>query len=460
MKQEIMKFQNIVLALVFTLIGVHTGSAQSYLIDKVVAKVGSEYVLLSDVENQFAYSITQDPTLGEEIKCQILDNLIAQKLIIYQAKLDSVEVSDQEVEAQLDLRFENILRQMNGDEEFFATYYGAGVAEMKERYRDDQKQQILAERMQMKLINSVTITPDEVQQFYNQIPQDSLPFLDSEVELGELVIKPVVNAEQKEIARKKLEDITNKIVSGEESFESMAMKYSMDPGSGERGGDLGFAKRGSYVPEFEAAVFSLKEDELSEIIETEYGFHVIKQLERRGNNVRARHILIKPDLTETDMSLARAKLDSIRNLIALDSISFADAVKKFSDKKAESYNNNGRIKNRATGNNFFRTEELDPDVYFEIIDLEKDELTKVIQDKDFAGEPRFRLLQLQSITKPHKANLQQDYDKISQYAKEGKKAEYFSNWVESKMEETFIEVNPIYNTCENLSQYIKGKKSE
>lgn len=455
-----MKIQNIVFVLVLGFVAHLPASSQSYVVDKVVAKVGSEFVLLSEVEDQYAYSLTQDPTLGEEIKCQILDNLIAQKLIIYQAKLDSVEVSDQEVEAQLDLRFDNILRQMNGDEEFFAEYYGAGVVEMKERYRDDQKQQILAERMQMKLINSVTITPDEVQQFYNAIPQDSLPFLDSEVELGELVLKPSVNDEQKAIARKKLEDIAAKIISGEETFEAMALKHSMDPGSGARGGDLGFAKRGSYVPEFEAAVFSLKEGEMSEIIETEYGFHFIKQLERRGNNVRARHILIKPDLTETDLAMARTKLDSIKNLIEIDSISFPDAVKRFGNKKVESFNNNGRIKNRATGNNFFRTEELDPDVYFEIIDLQPGDMTKVIQDKDFGGEIQFRILQLQSMTKPHKANLKQDYDKISQFAKEGKKAEYFNTWVLEKLDETFIEVSPIYKSCENLTKYISGSKSE
>lgn len=453
-----MKIQNIILGLMVLVATTQTVVGQSYLIDKVIAKVGSEFILLSEVEDQYAYSLTQDPSLGDEVKCQILENLIAQKLIIYQAKLDSVEVSDQEVEAQLELRFDNILRQMNGDEEFFAEYYGAGVAEMKERYRDDQKQQILAERMQMKLINSVTITPEEVQQFYDQIPTDSLPYLDSEVELGELVIKPTVNDEQKAIAKEKLEGIVAKIVSGEESFEAMALKYSMDPGSGARGGDLGFAKRGSYVPEFEAAVFSLKEGEMSEVIETEYGFHVIKQLERRGNNVRARHILIKPDLTESDLAKARNHLDSIKNLIEIDTISFTAAVKKFGNKKTESYNNNGRIKNRATGNNFFRTDELDPDVYFEIIDLEKGELTKVIQDKDFGGEPQFRLLQLQSITKPHKANLQQDYDKISQFAKEGKKAEYFNTWVMEKMDETFIEVNKIYSDCENMTKYIKETK--
>lgn len=428
---------------------------KSFLIDKVVAKVGSEFILLSDVEDKYAYSVTQDPSLDETIKCQILDGLLAQKLIVYQAKLDSVEVSEQEIEAELTLRFDNILRSMNGDEEFFADYYGASVVEMKERYRDDQRQQMLAERMQRKLINSVTITPEEVLQFYNAIPKDSLPYLDSEVEMGEIVIKPTVNDEQKSIAKEKLVRIREKIISGEKSFEEMALKYSMDLGSGARGGDLGFAKRGTYVPEFEATVFGLKKDEISEVIETEFGFHVIKQLERRGNSVRARHILIKPDITESDNQIARDLLDSVKNLIEVDSITFELAVKKFSDKKSESYNNNGRIKNRATGNNFFRTEDLDYDVYIQIIDMEKGSLSNVLEGKDFAGETQYRIIQLQSITDPHQANLEQDYDKISQYAKEGKKSEYFSSWIEEKMKSTFIEINPLYGSCDNLTQYMK-----
>lgn len=452
-----MNIRNIITAFCLLILVNGTAQDKAFLVEKVVAKVGSEFILLSEVEDQYAYSIAQDPSLDESIKCEILDGLIAQKLIIYQAKLDSVDVQEQEVEAQLTLRFENILRQMNGDEEFFRDYYGASIVEMKERYRDDQKQQILAERMQMKLINSVTITPDEVQQFYNAIPKDSLPYLDSEVELGEIVIKPSVNDEQKAVAKEKLDRILEKILSGEKSFEEMALKYSMDQGSGARGGDLGFAKRGTYVPEFEATVFGLKKDEISEVIETEFGFHVIKMLERRGNSVRARHILIKPDITETDHQKAKLLLDSVRTLIQSDSITFQHAVKKYSNKKTESYNNNGRIKNRATGNNFFRTDQLDYDAYIEIIDMEPGNLTNVLEGKDFVGETQYRILQLQSITKPHQANLEQDYDKISQFAKEGKKAEYFSSWVEEKMKETYIELNSIYSYCDNLKQYVNKK---
>ena len=445
---------NRILITLLTLVAIVSGiNAQSYLLDKVVAKVGSEFVLLSDVEDQYAYAKTQDPTIEEDSKCYILDNIIAQKVIIYHAKLDSVEVSDEEVESQLDFRFDNILRQMNGDEEFFQEYYGATIAEMKERYRDDQKQQILADRMQGLLINNVKVTPQEVQEYYDRIPVDSLPYLDSEVELGEIVIKPQVNAEEKAKAKEKLEKIRASILSEEYSFEAMALKFSQDPGSGARGGDLGFAKRGSYVPEFEATVYSLKQDEVSEVIETEFGFHIIKMLERRGNTIRARHILIKPELTEEDFEKAKTTLDSVKTLIEVDSISFEKAVKKYSDKDAESYNNNGRMKNRATGNTFFETDDLDPDIYFEIIDLEPQGISNIIEFKDFSGETKFRIVKLQNITKPHKANLQQDYDKIKQYAKESKKAEYFQNWITTKKKETFVEVVPEFQHCEMLQEY-------
>jgi len=450
MKEYISRYIYLLLIICFSTLNT---TGQSYLLDKVVAKVGSEFVLLSDIEDQFSYARSKDPTISDDAKCFILENIIAQKVIIYQAKLDSVVVSNEEVEAQLDFRFDNILRQMNGDEEFFKEYYGATIIEMKERYRDDQKQQILAERMQGQLISRVKVTPQEVQEFYNNIPQDSLPFLDSEVELGEIVIKPKVNSEQKRLAKEKLERIRASIVSEEQSFEAMALKFSMDPGSGARGGDLGFAKRGSYVPEFEATVFGLKKNEMSEVIETEYGFHIIKMLERRGNSIRARHILIKPDLTEADFDLAKAKLDSVKNLIEIDSISFERAVKKYSYEKVESYNNNGRMKNRVTGNTFFETDDLEPDVYFEIVDMKKDELSNIIEFKDFAGETMFRIVKLQNITKPHKANLEQDYDKIKQYAKESKKAEYFQEWITQKKKETFVEVNSEFQGCEAFQDY-------
>lgn len=428
---------------------------QAKMIDHVVAKVGSEFILLSEIEDQYAYTLQQNPGLDESVKCQILENLIAQRLIVYQARLDSITVSDDEVNTQLDLRFEGVLRQMNGDEQFFEEYYGASVKEMKERYREDQRQQILAERMQQQLINSVTITPEEVKTFYNNIPVDSIPYLDSEVELGELVMKPILSEEEKMVAKNKLQEIADKIANEEISFEEAAQKYSMDPGSGSRGGDLGFAKRGTYVPEFEATVYSLDKGETSDIIETQFGYHIIKMIERRGNNIRAKHILIKPEVTQAAIDRTTQKLDSIKQLIELDSMTFELAVKRFGDDSAQSYTNNGRMKNPLTGNNFFETASMDADLYFEIIDLEVGKVTAPIEYQNRMNEKQFRIVQLQNLTKPHKANLKQDYDKISNFAKESKKAVYFNEWLEKKLYETYIKVDDAYQGCENINKFLK-----
>lgn len=425
----------------------NTLDGQSYLVDKVIAKVGSEYILLSDIEEEYAYAKSKNPTMSKDARCSILENLIAQKLIIYQAKIDSVEITDAEVEAQLEYRFESILRQMNGDEAFFEEYYGATVSEMKERYRDDQKQQILAERMQHKLISEIEITPREVEAFFNKIPVDSLPYFKSEMEISEIVMTPKVNEVSKRAALEKITQLRDGIIAGTISFEEAASKNSMDPGSALRGGDLGFAKRGVYVPEFEATVFSLSKDEISEVIETEFGFHVIQLLERRGNAVKARHILIKPEITEADLAIAKHKLDSIRSRILADSMTFEYAVKKFSLKSLPSYANGGRVKNYNSNDTFFAADDLDPDTYFAVYNLKPGDIAEPIQFNIPGGEKAYRLVQLNSITKPHRANLKEDYDKISNFAKESKKHEYFLKWLHQKRGETFIYIDPLFKDC-------------
>jgi peptidyl-prolyl cis-trans isomerase SurA len=428
---------------------------QAYLIDKVIARVGSEYILLSDVEEEFSYmkNASKEP-LNPEVKCEVLKNLIAQKLIVYQAKVDSVEVTDEDVETQLNFRFESILRQMNGDEAFFKEYYGATVSEMKERFRDDQKQKILAEKMQGELIAKVTITPEEVTRFFKSIPVDSLPYFSSEVELGEIIIAPEVNSIEKKRALDLMTEIKAKIDAGED-FNKLAEKYSADVESAKKGGDLGFAKRGIFVPEFESAAFTLKNDEVSDIIETEFGYHVIKLIDRRGNTIHARHILIKPEITLLDKNLAKNKLDSVRTLIMKDSLTFEEAVKKYSPKSLPSYSNNGKMKNPNNGTNYFETKDLDPDSYFAIDKLKEGQLSNVIEMKDLKGEKMYRLLKLQSKSKPHQANLKQDYDKIANMAKEGKKATYFNTWITDKMKKAYINVDPIYADCENVLQWIR-----
>lgn len=424
-----------------------TGISQSKLVDKVIAKVGSEYILLSEVEEEFAYAKTKDPGLSEDIKCTIIDNMIAQKLVIYHAKIDSVELTDEEVETQLDYRFESILRQMNGDEAFFEEYYGATISEMKERFRDDQKHKILAEKMQSKLISEVEITPKEVDKFFSSVPSDSLPYFKSEMEISEIVMAPKVNETEKKKALDKITVLRNKVISGEMTFADAASKNSQDPGSALRGGDLGFAKRGVYVPEFEATVFSLAKDEISEVIETEFGFHFIQLTERRGNSVKAKHVLIKPEITQVDLDLAKKLLDSLRIEILSDSLSFETAVRRYSMKTLPSYSNSGRVKNQNTNNTFFAADDLDPDTYFAIFELKPKQLSKPLEIQLPDGQKAYRLIKLNTISKPHKANLKEDFDKLSGFAKESKKNEYFLKWLSKKRFETFFYVDPMFKNC-------------
>lgn len=439
------------------MVSVAIGQQGPILLDKVIAKVGSEYILLSELEGQYAYIKESNPGITEDAKCDMMENLIAQKIIVYQAKLDSLEVSPEELDAQLSYRFESILRQMNGDEEFFQDYYGATVNEMKDRYRDEQEQQILSERMQQQLIAEVKITPNEVKEFFESIPTDSLPYLNSEVEVSEIIFKPEVNEEERLKALKRMEEIQAELSKESSDFAELAKKYSQDPGSAKRGGDLGFAKRGTFVPEFEAAAYDLKVGMMTDIVETQYGFHIIQLLERRGNTIHTRHILIKPNITSADNDLAKAKLEEIKEEIAIDSISFEAAVKKYGADDVPSFSNSGRMKNPATQNTFFETDQLEADIYLEIIDLEVNGLSNVMEVLSPTGETSYRLVQLKSRTRPHRANLAEDYDKISKFAKESKKSIYFNDWVTKKLKTTYIKVDDRYASCPNLSDWIESK---
>ncbi len=428
---------------------------QGQIVDKIIGVVGAEVILLSDVEEQFALMTAQSGPQEPEIRCAVLDNLLAQKLLLNQAKLDSIAITDEEVETQLETRIDRILAYMNGDLNQFEQYYGQTINEVKEQFREDLRGQILVERMQGQINASVSVTPMEVKQFFAQIPVDSLPYFSSEVEIGEIIIKPKVNVEEKKKSLNKLQDIRNQIVMENADFAELAKKYSDDPGSGRAGGDLGWQKRGTFVPEFEAAAFNLKPNEISEVIESEFGFHLIQQLERRGNAVHARHILIKPEITEADNQKAIAKLDSIRQLILNDSITFSFAVKRFSSDKTQSYNNDGRITNPQSGNTYFETSQLEPDIYFTIDTMDVGAVSSPFLTSIPGADAAYSIIQLQSRTSPHVASLKQDYSKIQTAALEQKRGTYLSTWVEEKVGATFIKVDDRYNTCPTIEKWRK-----
>lgn len=427
-------------------------AAQRATIDKVVGKVGSELLLLSEVEEQFSLMINQNPNTPADARCNIMDAMLANKLLLNQAKLDSVEVSEEDVETQLNARIDRILTYMNGDVSQFEAYYGQSINTVKEQFREDLRGQILTDRMRGQIMKDVTVTPSEVKAFFNAIPKDSLPYFNSEVEISEIIYSPKVNAEEKQKSIDKLKEIRRRIVEDKEDFAAMAQKYS-DDGSARGGGDLGWARRGKFVPEFEAAAYNLEQDQISDVVESEFGFHLIQLLERRGNSIHVRHILIKPEITDADLTKARSHMDSVRQLIVKDSLSFSIAVKRFSDKNAQSYNNDGRLVNPASGNTFFEVGDLDPDIYFTIDTMKVGSVSAPFEFKNQMGEAQFRIIKLQSQTAPHRASLALDYFKIQQAAIEAKKNEFINTWVLDKIDNTFVAISPQYNNCPALDKW-------
>ena len=450
-----MNFRNIYLScLLIVSTGTLLSGQDKMLIDRVIAKVGNETILLSDIESQYGFAVEQSGFPDPNIKCEIMDGLIGQKLIVHHAKLDSVIISPEELDNNLDFRISQVLRQMNGDEEFFEQYYGMTVETMRGNLREDLEQQLLAERMQQTLLNEVTITPKEVKDFFYSIPADSLPYLNAEVELAEIVVNPKVNSEEKAKSLKKILEIRQRIIDGSD-FGEEAQTYSDDPGSGAQGGNLGFAERGTFVPEFEATAYSLKKGELSEPIETEFGYHIMELLERRGNKINLRHILVKPEITEADLEKTQTELDSIRSKILRGEIDFQAAVKKYSYDKIPSFNNNGMLQNPNTGKTTFETAELPSEIFFAIEELEVGEITESMDYPLPTGETYYRIIKILDKKKPHRASLEQDYAKIQLYAKESKKNEYFNNWLTNKLENTYIQLEKGYLECPDLDIYLK-----
>lgn len=432
------------------------------LIDRVVATVGGEIVLLSEVQEQFAYAKQQNEKITPEFQCVSLQNILVQKLLVNQAKLDSVEVKDDEVETQLNARIDRLMLYFNQDPKAIEEFYGQTIDQIKEQTRSDMRSQILAERMQGKITEKATITPSEVKQFFKNIPKDSLPYFNAEVEIREIVYKPAVSAAERTKAQERAQDLRKRIEAGED-FASLAKKFSDDPGSGPQGGDLGFVKRGTFVPEFEAMAYKLEPNQLSPVIETDFGFHVIQLIERRGNLIHCRHILIKPEISEADLKTAKMKMDSIRQDLKDGKITFSAAVKKYGDKNQQSFSNDGRVANPRTGNTFFEVNDLEPSIYFAIDGKKEGDIAEAFEFKGQDGTVFFRLVQLVSRSKPHQADLKQDYGKIQQAALEQKKAAFTEKWVLEKLRSTYLSVNEMFSGCPNLQEMLAisatGKKS-
>lgn len=432
--------------------------SQGAVIDQVIARIGGEYVLLSELEAMYAQaqSNTNSP-VPAEARCEMLDQLLIGKLLFNQSKLDSIEVQESEVESQLNARIDRILGYMGGSIPQFEDYYGQSITSVKEQFREDLRQQLAVDRMRGSIVSSVKVTPKEVKDFFNQIPKDSLPYFNAEVEVGEIAIKPEPNQTTRDSTIARMNDIKRMIDSGELTFEDAAKKYSQD-GSRQAGGDLGWTKRGKFVPEFEAAAYNLDPGTMSGVVESQFGYHLIKLQERRGNTIRVSHILLRPQITEEDLERSRSFLDSIATLVQLDSMNFSFAVKRHGYDKVQSYNNDGRMTNPVSGNTFFEIGDLDPDIYFAIDEMQEGDISDVMAYNDPGGDKMMRVVVLQSRSAPHKASLQLDYAKIQDATKQAKQQEHLSDWIEKTINKTFFTVDSRYGGCPSIENWQRDSR--
>lgn len=424
-------------------------------IDKVVAVVGSNIILKSEVENQHLQMVAQGYPAVDGMKCDLLEELLFQKLLVNQARLDSLEVSDDQVEEELERRLRYFISQI-GSQEKLEAYYKKSIVEIKDDFRELIKDQLLAQNMQYKITGDVKVTPAEVRSYFNNIPQDSLPYINVELEIGRIVKRPIISKKEKDDAKARAEELRERVISGA-NMATMAKLYSEDPGSAANGGELGFFARGQMVPEFETYAFSLKGKEVSEVFETEFGFHFMQLIERRGEQVNARHILITSKSSEGDLTSSKLFLDSIYNLLKSDSISFTLAAEKFSD-EPEGKQNGGMVMNAQTGSTKFEMDQLstiDPTLFLTIDKMKVGEFSKPILTSSSDGKQAYSIILLKSRTEPHKANLRDDYQKLQGAAESMKESDLVREWINKKIATTYIKIDDDYLTCKFNNEWVK-----
>jgi peptidyl-prolyl cis-trans isomerase SurA len=446
------KTLGIIVALLFTtFISVQ---AQKKSLDKVAAVVGSSIVLQSDIEMQYAQYLAQGNPEDLNIKCVILQQILAQKLLAQQAVIDSVTVTEDQIDSEIERRLRAMTSRAGGQERL-EQFLGRSLIQYKDEIRPDIRENLVAQRMEGKITENVGITPLEVRRYYDAIPKDSLPSFNTEVEVGEIVVFPKLTKEEKEKFRDKAESLRLRVKGGED-FSTLARLYSQDPGSASEGGDLGFQDRSTFVKEFSAMAFKLKPGELSPVFETEFGFHVLQVVERRGEQVNARHILIKTESTPASLTRAKAHIDSIYHQIVDKKIDFATAASLYSDNSETKYNggmmlNAENVQNRST---YIPTDKLDAQVFLTVDSMKVGTYSNPDIFTSPTGKQGYRLLFLKSKTGPHQANLEQDYPKIKEVAFQDKTNRKVSEWFEKRRKTTYIKIDEEFKTCGLLKDWI------
>ena len=417
-------------------------SAQKNVIDKIIAVVGEEIVLKSDIENDLLHAQTQSAIANTaDAKAQIFENRLVSKLLMAQAKIDSITVSDSEVEAQLNSQLELYIQNI-GSREKLEGYFGKSYEEIKNEMRTPLREQMITGRMQQKIVENVRVTPSEVRYFYRKFNKDSLPEVGDKYEIQQIVIKPRISDTEKERIRNRLRQFRDDILEGKQSFNTLAVLYSEDPGTAAKGGELGYMSKSQLTPEFAEAAFSLKPGRISKIVESEYGFHIIQYIDRQGDKVNVRHILLRPRIEESDREAALQRLDSVVNFIKNGELTFEQAAYlASSDKKTR--NNGGLIFNPYDADSKLPKELIKGDMARQVSSLQVGEISELFLDRTETGD-EYKIIKIKAYYPAHTANLDDDWLSFENGLKRKKEQEIFEKWIKERQENTYIHIDDEY----------------
>lgn len=421
------------------------------VLDKIVAKVDNNIILESDVQQTYIEALAQaQQGIEAPTRCDVFESLMINKLMVAKAEIDSVMVTDAEVMLQVDNRFNVVMQQFGGDESVLVQVYGKTAEQLKGELEDVIREQMIVTKMRSKITEGLTVSPADVRTFFNSIPADSLPLFTSEATVGQIVKKPVVNSKVRDEIIAQLRQFKQDILDGKADFADLAKRFSEDPGSGAQGGDLGFFRRGELAPEYEATALGLRQGEISDPVETQFGFHMIQLLEIKGSTFNTRHILRIPKATEEDILLAERYLDSLKKEIEAGKIEFAKAAKEYSEDRGTS-DNGGFFTDPATNSNRLSLRTLeDPVLYFTIDTMAVGNITKPIRFEDPREGTKVRILYYHAKYPAHRANLNDDYEKMKAAALRRKEDEILGKWFVTAKEDVFIDIDPAYDRCNVL----------
>ncbi len=434
-----------VLVLGTIILGQKISNAQDKVIDQIVAVVGSNPILKSDIETQAIQQQAQGVTSQGDQKCEILEQLLEQKLLLAEAELDTlIVVTDNQINQQMDRRMNYFIENI-GSEKEVEKYFNKSTVQLKAEMSETIKEQLKTEQMQTKIISKVTTTPSEVRQYFRQLPSKDIPEIGSQLEYAQITMLPVVTEKEDLEVKAKLRDFKKRVENGD-NFATLAIMYSEDPGSARNGGEMDYVGRAMLDPAFATEAFNLKPNQISKVVRSEFGYHIIQLIDRKGEKIKCRHILLRPKVDAAELEKAKNRIDSIADFIRTGKITWEQASYLYSSDK-NTRNNGGLVTSQQTGSSKFEMKELDPDVSKVIAIMNIGETSRPFLSIDDKQREVYKIIKLNNKTKAHKANLQEDYQKLSEMFLSKKKEDIYRKWIAKQQAKTYIHVDDSYANC-------------